>query len=62
MDIKKQLAILRHAEQCAQDDLDVAQKNLRAFINNNNLNKKSWPEDDRIDAIGQNGNTGEHYD
>jgi hypothetical protein len=25
----------------------------------NNLNK--WPTDERIDAIGQNGNTGEHY-
>ena len=25
--------------------------------------QKEWPEDDeRIDIIGQNGNTGEHYD
>ena len=62
MDTQKQLAMLQHAEQCAQDGLDTAQRNLRAFINNNNLNKQSWPDDSRIDVIGQNGNTGEHYD
>lgn len=26
------------------------------------MNPKDWPPDDRIDVIGQNGNTGEHYD
>lgn len=26
------------------------------------LSKQQWPGENRIDAIGQNGNTGEHYD
>ena len=42
-----------------EKQLDKANKHRRALINNNNLNK--WPDDKRIDAIGQNGNTGEHY-
>tara|TARA_R110002096_G_scaffold320069_1_gene514171 strand:- start:45 stop:335 length:291 start_codon:yes stop_codon:yes gene_type:complete len=25
------------------------------------INSKEWPDESRIDAIGQNGNTGEHY-
>ena len=39
--------------------LDKAFKERRAIINNNDLNK--WPSEKRIDSIGQNGNTGEHY-
>jgi len=39
--------------------LDKAFRERRALINNNNMNK--WPDENRIDAIGQNGNTGEHY-
>ncbi len=39
--------------------LDKANKHRRALINNNNMNK--WPSDERINNIGQNGNTGEHY-
>ena len=39
--------------------LDKAFKARRALINNNNMNK--WPDEKRINVIGQNGNTGEHY-
>jgi hypothetical protein len=42
-----------------EKQLDKLNKHRRALINNNNLNK--WPGDNRIDVIGQNGNTGEHY-
>jgi hypothetical protein len=42
-----------------EKQLDRANRHRRALINNNNLNK--WPDDNRIDVIGQNGNTGEHY-
>lgn len=64
MNIHEELAKLQKAEIKAQHDLDIAHKNLRAFINNNDLNKKEpvWPSDNRINNIAQNGNTGEHYD
>ena len=42
-----------------EKELDRLHKHRRALINNNNMNK--WPNDMRIDVIGQNGNTGEHY-
>ncbi len=42
-----------------EKQLDKANKHRRALINNNDMNK--WPSDERIDTIGQNGNTGEHY-
>jgi hypothetical protein len=67
MNIHEELAKLQKAEIKAQHDLDIAHKNLRAFINNNDLNKKEpvWPtkeEAKRLPQIEQNGNTGEHYD
>jgi len=42
-----------------EKQLDKLNKHRRALINNNNMNK--WPSDERINNIGQNGNTGEHY-
>lgn len=67
MTIHEELARLQQAEIKAQYELDVARRNLRAFINNNNLNEKppTWPtpeEAKRVLPIMQNGNTGEHYD
>ncbi|MAF36338.1 hypothetical protein CL622_04440 [archaeon] len=46
-----------------EDILEDLYKQRRAIVNNNDLNKgPSWPDNDRIESIGQNGNTGEHYD
>jgi len=54
-----QLSIVDNEIESLEKKLDEAQRKRRAIINNNNINK--WPTDERIDTIGQNGNTGEHY-
>ncbi len=54
-----QLSIVDNEIESLEKKLDEARRKRRAIINNNNINK--WPTDERIDAIGQNGNTGEHY-
>ena len=60
--------MIKQTAQLAEVDKKIAEKtkqldklyeDRRAVINNNYLN--DWPDDQRIDVIGQNGNTGEHY-
>ena len=55
-----------------EESLRLAQEHCRELVNRHNLNRnpeaqrllhgdQDWPDDNRIDAIGQNGPTGEHY-
>ena len=63
MNTSEKLKALKIELERAEKQYEQARLNLRAFINNNNLNKKNqWPPEDRIDVIGQNGNNGEHYE
>ena len=54
-----ELAAVDNQITALEKQIDKLNKQRRALINNNNLNK--WPRDNRIEVIGQNGNTGEHY-
>jgi len=57
------LAELEKELDSAEEKLKQIQRAIRAYINNNNLNKKpQWPDsNERIENIARNAATGEHY-
>lgn len=45
-----------------EEALRLANEHMKEVINRHNINHQPrWPGDERVNTIGQNGNTGEHY-
>ncbi|MCP3673964.1 MAG: hypothetical protein GY829_05785 [Gammaproteobacteria bacterium] len=57
------LAELEKELASAEEQIKQIQRAIRAYVNNNDLNKTPrWSDsDERIDNIARNGGTGEHY-
>lgn len=54
--LRQQNTQLKARNRELQEFNDLLQSNL------NKLDRVEWPSEERIDAIGPNGNTGEHYE